>query len=342
VPRPDDSSTRSRPTSADVARLAGVSPTTVSLVLADKADRISDVTKEKVFAAVAQLDYRLNRTAQGLRHGRSATIGLITDHIGVQPYSGPIVSAAHDVTWENRQMILMVNTTLEDDRTRSAVEDLLARQVDGILFAAIGTRTIHVPAPARRARVALVNAFANDGDFPTFLPDERGGARALARHLVQLGHREIATLAGTREAWATSVRVQETQAVLRSAGLSLGNRLFYGDYTFTTGYSLAQRVLELTPSPTALICGNDQMAAGAYLALARHGLRVPQDMTVVGYDDEPVATMLTPTLTTVRLPFYELGRRATLALLGKEPLEPGEELIPTTLRIRESSAPPAS
>ena len=113
---------------------------------------------------------------------------------------------------------------------------------------------------------------------------------------------------------------------------------FYGDYTFTTGYSLARRVLELTPSPTALICGNDQMAADAYLALARHGLRVPQDMTVVGYDDEPLAAMLTPKLTTVELPFYELGRLGTLALLADTPVT-GQHLVPTKLLVRDSSAP---
>jgi len=328
-----------RATRADVAREAGVSPTTVSLVMSGKGDRISEDTRSRVLAAIADLGYRPNRTAQGLRHGKSATVGLITDHIGVLPYSGPIVTAVHDVTWEHGHMILMVNTTLDEDRTASAIETLLDRPVDSIMFATIGTRTVNVPQSARMVPIALVNAFATSGDYATFLPDERSGARAVTQHVLRLGHRHVAMLAGMREAWATSVRVAETQAVLRAAGLSLGDRLFYGDYTFATGYSAAMKAVERTPRPTALICGNDQMAAGAYLALAHVGLRVPHDMTVVGYDDEPLAAMLTPKLTTVELPFYELGRLGALALLADTPPATGQHLVPTKLLVRDSSAP---
>ena len=107
----------------------------------------------------------------------------------------------------------MVNTTLDDDRTTAAIDHLLNHQVDAIMFAAVGTRSVVLPAAARRASLALVNTFCSDETLPTFLPDEQAGARAMAQHLLALGHRDIAMLAGVREAWATQVRVQETASV---------------------------------------------------------------------------------------------------------------------------------
>lgn len=331
-----------RPTSADVARLAGVSPTTVSLVLSGKASRISDATKARVLEAVETLQYRPNRAAQGLRRGHSRTIGLITDQIATRPFSGPIISGAHDVVWERGQMLIMVNATLGSRRIENAVENLLDQAVDALLFAAIGTREIRLPTQVHRVPTVMINAFSRDRDLPAIIPDEWAGARAIADHVVGLGHRHVAMLAGTRSAWATGVRVQAARRALQAAGLRLDpSRLHHGNYRFDGGYELAMEAMARTPRPTALICGNDQMAAGAYLALARLGLRVPDDVTVVGYDDEPLARELEPALTTVALPFYELGRLgATLLLDGPSPLTPHTHVVACPLVVRASSAPP--
>lgn len=332
-----------RPTSADVAKLAGVSPTTVSLVLSGKGVRISDATKARVYEAVKQLGYRPNRTAQGLRRGRSSTIGLITDQIAAQPFSGPIVSGAHDVAWQRGQMMIMVNATLNALRIEAAVDSLLDRQVDAILFAAIGTREIRLPKQVHRVPTVMLNAFSRDHDLPAVVPDESGGARAIADHVLALGHRRVAVLAGSRSAWATAVRVEAIRKAMRAAGVRLDPSLvLYGNYRFDSGYALANKVVRRSPRPTALICGNDQMAAGAYLALARIGLRVPEDVTVVGYDDEQLAGLLDPPLTTVQLPFYELGRDGASRLLDSTgPLAPIEYEVPCPLVIRQSGAPPA-
>lgn len=331
-----------RPTSADVARLAGVSPTTVSLVLSGKAARISEGTKTRVLDAVETLGYRPNRAAQGLRRGRSSTIGLITDQIAAQPFSGPIVAGAHDVAWERGQMLIMVNATLNARRIEAAVDNLLDQQVDAVLFAAIGTREIRLPQQVHRVPTVMVNAFSRDRDLPAIVPDEPAGARALADHVLALGHRHIAMLAGGRSAWATGVRVHATRQAMQAAGLRPDpTRLFYGNYRFDGGYELAQEAMRRTPRPTALLCGNDQMAAGAYLALARMGLRVPDDVTVVGYDDEPLAGILDPPLTTVRLPFYELGRLgASLLLDGPGRPAAAHHVVDCPVVIRASSAPP--
>lgn len=331
-----------RPTSADVARLAGVSPTTVSLVLSGKAARISDATKDRVLAAVDSLGYRPNRAAQGLRRGRSSTIGLITDQIAAQPFSGPIISGAHDVVWEREQMLIMVNATLGSRRLENAVENLLDQQVDAILFAAIGTREIRLPQQVHRVPTVMVNAFSRDRDLPAIIPDEWTGARALAEHVLGLGHRVVAVLAGGRTAWATGVRVRATRQALQSAGIRPDpTRLFYGNFRFDSGYELAIEAMKRSPRPTALLCGNDQMAAGAYLALARLGLRVPDDITVVGYDDEPLAAIIEPALTTVTLPFYELGRLGATRLLdARGPLQPTTQVVACPVVVRSSSAPP--
>lgn len=331
-----------RPTSADVARLAGVSPTTVSLVLTGKAGRISDATKERVLAAVESLGYRPNRAAQGLRRGRSSTIGLITDQIAAQPFSGPIITGAHDVVWERGQMLIMVNATLGSRRIESAVENLLDQQVDALMFAAIGTREIRLPAQVHRVPTVMINAFSRDRDLPAIIPDEWTGARQLADHVIGLGHRRIAVLAGGRSSWATGVRVRAARQAMLAAGVRPDpSRLLYGNYRFDSGYELTLDVMRRSPRPTALMCGNDQMASGAYLALARLGLRVPDDVTVVGYDDEPLAAILTPALTTVTLPFNELGRRgATLLLDAHGPLRPITEVVGCPVVVRASSAPP--
>ena len=329
-----------RPTSADVARLAGVSPTTVSLVLTGKATRISEATKGRVLDAVETLGYRPNRAAQGLRRGRSSTIGLITDRIAAEAFSGPIISGAHDVVWERGQMLIMVNATLGNRRLESAVENLLDQQVDALLFAAIGTREIRLPQQVHRVPTVMVNSFSRDRDLPALIPDEWTGARSLADHVLSLGHRHIAVLAGGRSSWATGVRVRATRQALLSAGLRPDpTRLAYGNFRFDSGYELTLQAMGRSPRPTALICGNDQMAAGAYLALARLGLRVPDDVTVVGYDDEPLAACLQPGLTTVRLPFYELGRFGATQLLDAHgPLKPTTRVVECQVVVRGSSA----
>ena len=332
-----------RPTSADVARLAGVSPTTVSLVLSGKSTRISEATKARGFEAVQTLGYRPNRAAQGLRRGRSSTIGLITDQIAAEAFSGPIVSGAHDTVWDRGQMMLIVNATLNARRIETAVGNLLDQQVDAIIFATIGTREVRLPSLIHRVPTVTVNSFSRDRDLPAVVPDEWSGGRAVVEHLLGLGHRRITMLAGVRSAWATGVRVRAARQALQAAGIRPDpTRLMYGNYRFDSGYELALKAMAMTPRPTALLCGNDQMAAGAYLALARLGLRVPEDVSVAGYDDEPLAGFLTPGLTSVTLPFYELGQRgAALLLDAKGPLAPTTQMVDCPVVVRGSTAPPS-
>ena len=331
-----------RPTIVDVGRHVGVSATTVSLVLSNQDTKISSATRQRVLDAVRELGYRPNRAAQGLRSGRTQTLGFVTDEIAVQPFSGPTVSGIHDVAWEQHSLLLMVNTTRNPSRIRAAVEDLVDRQVDGLIFAAIGTREIALPDLVHKVPTVLVNAFASDGDLPAILPDEHAGGRAAVEHVLALGHEHIAYLTGRENAWATKARHRGYLDGLAAAGLDAADHpILSGNYRIDSGYELTLRAMSATPRPTALLCGNDQMATGAYIALARMGLRVPDDVSVVGYDDEALAADLRPALTTVRIPFYEMGRMAAQhTFAGTVDDLPPMTYLSCPLVARASTAPP--
>jgi LacI family transcriptional regulator len=331
-----------RPTMADVGRAAGVSATTVSLVLNGRDTKISDATRERVLAAVQDLDYRPNRAAQGLRLGTTSTIGFLTDEIAIEPFSGPMIAGIHDLAWEQRSLLLMVNTTRNASRLRAAVEDLLDRRVDALLFAAMGTRQVDFPPVPPRTPTLLVNAFTADGRLPAILPDEIAGGRAAVEHVLSLGHRRIAFIAGREGAWATKMRVQGFREGLEAAGLDPSRcPIHLGNYRIDSGYEITRTVMRADTPPTALLFGNDQMAAGAYIALARLGLRIPDDVSVVGYDDEPLAADLSPALTTVRIPFYEMGRIAARHVLDRTLGDlPSRTYQPCTIVHRSSTNPP--
>ncbi len=338
----DDNPTPLRPTMTDVGRAAGVSPTTVSLVLNGRDAKISAATRARVLAAVEELGYRPNRAAQGLRLGTTSTIGFLTDEIAIQPLSRPMIAGIHDLMWEQGSMLLMVNTTRNPSRLQAAVDDLLDRQVDALIFAAMGTRQVDFPPVPKHVPALLVNAFTPDRSLPCILPDELAGGRAAIEHVLSLGHRHVAFIAGREAAWATKIRLRGYLEGLEAAGLDPAkNPVYYGNYRIDSGYELTMRAMDVPNPPTALLLGNDQMAAGAYLALARMGLRIPDDVSVVGYDDEPLAADLAPALTTVRIPFYEMGRIAARHTLNRTIDELGERSYePCTIVHRSSTNPP--
>jgi LacI family transcriptional regulator len=327
---------------ADVGRVAGVSATTVSLVLNGRDARISGTTRDRVLAAVDELGYRPNRTAQGLRLGTTSTIGFLTDEIAVEPFSGAMIAGIHDLAWEQRSLLLMVNTTRNPSRLRAAVDDLLDRRVDGLIFAAMGTRQVDFPDVPGSTPTLLVNAFAAQAALPAILPDETAGGRAAVEHVLALGHRRIAFIAGREGAWATRMRITGFRQGLTAAGLDPDRSPVYlGNYRIDSGYDLTLQAMRGHRPPTALLLGNDQMATGAYIALARLGLRIPDDVSVVGYDDEPLAADLAPALTTVRIPFYEMGRTAARHILERTVGDlPARTWEPCTIVHRGSTDPP--
>jgi LacI family transcriptional regulator len=298
---------------ADVGRLAGVSSSTVSFVLNENSGQtISDRTRKRVLDAVATLDYRPNRTARGLRTRRTATIGLITDEIAVEPFAGATILGVHEVVWAQGSLLLVVNATRERRIVREVIDELVDRPVDAIIFAIQDTRRLTVPDALKGVPSVLVNGYTAGDLLPSVLPDEVSGGRRATEMLLAAGHRRIAYLTGRPEAWATRARLRGFGAALEQAGLSLGDQLIRpGNDRLDSGYELTRRLLVRPDRPTAIMCGNDRMATGAYLALAEAGLRIPQDMSVVGYDDQvDLSARVDPPLSTIRSPYYQMGRWA--------------------------------
>jgi len=331
---------------ADVGRLAGVSATTVSFVInARPGEVIRPETRQRVLAAVHELGYRPNRAAQGLRTRRTSTIGFITDEVAVESFVGQIITGAHDVAWHNGSVLLVINTMRSRAVTRVALDNLVDRQVDSIIFAAAGTRLVTLPPGAGRAPTILVNCFTANGSLPCVLPDEVGGGRIAARILIDAGHTRTAYLTGVPGAWATRARLRGYREELRSAGLDAGDQIVLGgNYQADSGYELTLDLLAKRHRPTAILCGNDRMALGALMALREKGVDVPGEMSLVGYDDQDaLVSRISPAITNVRLPFYEMGRWAAERMfgLGVAGLPP-RTYLPCIPVLRESVAPPRS
>jgi LacI family transcriptional regulator len=333
-----------RPTMADVGRLAGVSATAVSFVINGRADgAISPETQQRVLDAVAKLGYRPNLAAQSLRTRRSRTIGFVTDEIAVKGPGGQSISAIHDVAQQSGSLVLIVNATREQKVLRRAVDDLLDRQVDAIVLAAIGTKRATVPDSLRHVPTVLVNCFSTGDPAPSIIPNEADGGRAAAELVIAAGHREIAFITGGARAWATQQRNKGYLAALRAAGIRDDSaRLLEGNFRADSGHDLTRRLLARRRRPTAIVCGNDLMALGAYFAINEHGLRVPDDISVVGYDDlEDLASDIQPALSTIRIPYYEMGRMAAEHLLrGTVDALPRRTAVPCPVLARASVGPP--
>lgn len=329
---------------AGVARLAGVSQTTVSLVLNDREDsRIPEATRAKVRSAAAQLSYRPNRAARSLRTGRTDTMGLLTDVIATAPFGGATVAGASDEAWQRGCMVFVVNTSRDPQILQTAIEQLVDHQVDSLVYAAEGTSHIAFPTAMGRLPAILVNCYTSDDAVPIVLPDDEGGADSATSLLLDEGHRRIAYLTGMRASWATQRRLVGYRTALRRAGVAYDPALMLeGNYRIDSGYDLTRRLLRDTALPTAIMAGNDRMAGGVYLALAEAGVKVPADVSVMGYDDqESFAADLRPALTTVRLPYYEMGRFAARHLLDADTLTMAHQsMIRCPLVLRDSVAPP--
>ena len=321
--------TRRSPTIGDVARLAGVSQTTVSFVLNDVSGRaISERTRTRVRASAHELRYRPNAAAKLLRTNRSHTIGFITDEIASTPFAGDIIKGAQEAAWKTGKILTIVNTGENQKIEESAVEMMLGRRVEGIIFAAMYHRAVEPPTDSREVPTVLLNCFAEDGSWASVVPDEVSGGHTATEVLLRKGHRRVGLINLPLGIPATIGRLEGYKQALVVHGLAFDSSLVrYGDGTADGGYRCAAELMRIPEPLTAIFCGNDPMAMGAYEALQERGLRIPEDVAVVGFDNqELIAAHLRPALSTVALPHYEMGRWAVGHLI--EQAEHGE-VIPT-------------
>lgn len=334
-----------KPTAKDVAARAGVSRSAVSMVVNDRADgMVSGDRRQRILDAARELGYTPNSVARSLRNQRTHTIGLVTDEIASGAYAGDIVHGATDVAMAAGYLLLTVDTHGERERERAAYATLVEREVDGLMFAALSLRAYEPPPSMSQRPAVLANCWDPGGRVPGVLADEVAGGRAAATLLLEAGHRDVVVLGGDPVLVAAERREEGVAAAFVAAGLPPPQVVRAG-WELGEGTRAAARVLAGPDRPTALLCANDRVAAGAVLAAARAGLDVPRDLSVLGYDDDPtVARRMVPALSTVVLPHREIGARAMTVLLetlagGKAP--DGDVLVPCSPVTRESVAPPA-
>lgn len=302
----------------DVAQRAGVSFKTVSRVLNDESS-VRPETRERVRAAIRELAYTPHHTARQMRTRRSKTIGFVSDEIATSPFAVDIVKGAQLAAWEHGMMLLVVNTERDAEIERAAIASLLERRVEGIVYAAMYHRVVEPPPRLREVPTVLVDCHDAAGAFPSVVPDEEQGGYLATRTLVDRGHRRIGfvNLDPVASAAAAAGRLAGYRRALHETGLPFDERLVLHTATAPDqGFRLTSELLDLDDRPTALFCGNDRTAAGAYCAIYQRGLRIPEDVAVVGFDDqEEIAAYLMPPLSSVALPHLAMGRWGVERLL---------------------------
>jgi LacI family transcriptional regulator len=312
---------RKKPSMYDVARAAGVSQTTVSLVVNDAPNaNIPDVTRARIWAVVHELGWRPNALARGLSQRRSQTIGLIADEIATSPHGGKIIQGMQDAAWAEGKMLLLTNTSHNPEIERAALEMLLEQQVEGLLYAAMYHRPVTPPAELASVPTVLVDCYVPDGSLPSVVPDEVQGGRTATELLLRNGRRRIAFINSVDPIPAATGRLTGYQQALASYGVVFDSTLVRRGRSGLApeGYRCMRELWALPERPTAVFCFNDSVAMGAYEAVKQLGLSIPNDVAIVGFDNhELIAAELNPPLTTMELPHYAMGNWAVKYLLAE-------------------------
>ena len=328
----------------DVAKRAGVSTMTVSRVI-NNSGYISQDTRERVEKAIAELGYVPNYLARSLRFKQTKTIALVLTDI-TNPFFTTIARGVEDTASEQGFSVMFCNTDESANEEAEYLNVLLQKQVDGlILVPACSSADSVTFLQEHKVPVVILDRRVSGVQVDTVRGDSEEGAYQLIRHLSNLGHTRIAVLSGPQLVSTAVDRVAGYRRALAEAGLDGNVELVYhAQYTQEGGYQMAQQALAATPRPTALFAANNFIAFGAFRALREVGLRVPEDMSLVAFDDLPASLVMEPFLTVAAQPAYEMGQKATELLLarlsGEGPAGCQEIVLPTEVIVRRSSGPP--
>jgi LacI family transcriptional regulator len=299
------------PTMTEVATAAGVSQTTVSLVLNGALGaRLSPQTRQRVLDAAKALGYRLVKrgTARALA---SDMIGFVVDELSTDPWCAIALDGVRDKAWEHGLTISVAVTRGDSEMEEAVMAQMAARPLVGLIYGTIQTRSIK-PTPALyQIPTILLNCFATDWSLPSIVPSEVIGGQTATARLIRAGHRRIGLIEG--EVWmdASRARLKGYRQALANAEILFDADLVRpGNWEPSAGYSQTHELMRLRNPPTAIFCSNDLMAMGCYEALKELGKRIPEDVAVVGYDDREIAQFARPPLTTILLPHFEMGTRA--------------------------------
>jgi LacI family transcriptional regulator len=331
-----------RVTLMDVAVRAGVSRTTASFVTTGRNDmRISADAQERVLRAARELNYRPSLLARSLRTNRSQTLGLLSDGISTDAFAGEMIRGSLTSALSHEHLLFIAETVGDPMLEKRLIHSMLDRGVGGFVYASMYTKRVRVSATLRAHPLVLVNCTTRAKTVPTVIPNEQEGGRAAARLLIRHGHTDAIVLVGEvpTHVLAGTERSSGVNHVLGEQGLELAGSvscLWWPEpaYDAVSGY------LADGNRPSAFICLNDRIAMGTYQACQDAGLVVPEDISVVSFDDSDLAGWLRPQLTSVAIPHFEMGRRAVEILLSDD-RPPIVHQIPMMLHERGSIAAPA-
>ena len=331
-----------RATIRDIADAAGVSIATVSRVLNGRPD-VSPATRDVVLRVVREQGFSMNRSARALSGGRTGLIGVTLPMVHVE-YFSRILWGASEALYEHDMRTVLCPTMHEREREVTLLEQLLQGTTDGALLLLTKESNDALRALERKGYpfVVLDPRHPVDEGTPVVGAAHWAGAKAATEHLLTLGHRRIGALTGPH-GWVASVhRLDGYQTALAGAGVLADPTLIAkGNFTSESGYAAASQLLSLAEPPTAIFAFNDEMAVGAMRAAKERGLRLPEDLSIVGFDDVEKAEIVTPALTTVRQPLAEMGRMAVsllTRLLERQPIEAMRVELATKLVVRDSTA----
>ena len=336
----------------DVARAAGVSVATVSYVLNGGPRGVSDEKRRRVLDAVAALGYRPNAIARSLRAKHTHVLGLVLPS-GASPYFAALAHAIEEAAAARGYQMVVANALDRTEREATQIEALLRLRVDGLIWIPADVRAgKRHPVPAIQLDVPTVQVDrvrpGTQGQYDAVVSDNEGGGALAAAHLLALGHRRVAVISGRREHHHAQQRLAGARHQLARAAVELPARwVEYTDFSYAAGAAAAAAWLAVPPSerPTAIIAGNDRTAIGALYAASQAGVRVPDQLSVVGFNDVPPAAFTVPPLTTVAQPLDEIGSVAVARLLARIETpqlapQPATVQLPVKLVVRASTAPP--
>jgi LacI family transcriptional regulator len=330
----------------DVARLAGVSPSAVSMAM-NGSSRISEETVARVQQAVQKLNYRPNSIARSLRKNHTLTVGMINnEETSSSPFTFimPMMVGVEENAREQGFSVFLCNSHGKSEQEKSYLETLIDQQVSGIIF--VNSKPEQRGAPALELAslpYVFLYQYAPNVRAPSIMPDDILGGYKATRYLADLGHTRIGYINGENSYHVTALRFEGYRKALKDAGLTFDSSLvqFPNTWFEEGGYDSAKVLMKLPEPPTAIFCANDELAIGALEAIKELSLRVPDDVSLVGYDDRQEAVHKRPPLTTVALPFYEMGKLALNLLLAEirgEKVEAGIHYVQCPLIERSSAA----
>jgi LacI family transcriptional regulator len=323
----------------DVALKAKVSIATVSRVVNNSSHKVNPITRKKVLKAISELDYRPNALAKGLLMKKTMTIGIIIPDIS-NPYYAEIVRGIQDMADQFGYAIILLNTDRNQDRIIKHIYFLREKSADGIIFSGGVIHGEEVLSSLKELRERVVVIGRHKADFPAVMIDNMGGATKATQHLIGLNHKRIGFLGGPDKSSSSRDRLSGYKNALIQSGCVIDKNLIKkGDLTPKSGYLLAKELIQKEQF-TAIFAANDQMGFGAIRAAKESGSRVPNDLSVVGFDNIPFSSYFDPSLTTVEIPMYHIGAAAMEMLVNRISEQNAEKLrwFDTRLLIRDSTA----